>query len=141
MKNKVAFRDKVLAISAPFTGAPAEVAKTEWRYANISFTEKGIALLSETDRASRHIRTWILEPGAQARKLWDRRQDAAYENPGTPVVHRDNGAGGFGGGGGAGFGGGGGGGAIMQTGDYIFLVGTGSSPEGDRPFIDRLNLK
>ena len=32
-------------------------------------------------------------------------------------------------------------GAIMQTGDYIFLTGQGASPEGDRPFIDRLNLK
>jgi len=138
LKNKVPFRDKVLGLSAPFS-APVEVARTEWRYANISFTEKGVALLSETDRASRHIRTWILEPGAQPRKLWDRRQDAAYENPGTPVVRRDSGAGGFGGGGGGGFGGGGG--AVMQTGDYIFLTGTGSSPEGDRPFIDRLNLK
>src|SRR5207249_8825747 len=71
----------------------------------ISFTEKGIALLSESDRATRKIRTWILEPGAQPRKLWDRRQDAAYENPGIPVTRRDSGAGGFGGGG---FGAGGG---------------------------------
>jgi len=139
-RNKVPFRDKVLGLSAPFS-ATVEVAKTEWRYANISFTEKGVGLLSETDRASRHIRTWILEPGAQPRKLWDRRQDAAYENPGTPIVRRDSGAGGFGGGGGGGFGAGGGAGAVMQTGDLIFLTGTGSSPEGDRPFIDRLNLK
>ena len=29
----------------------------------------------------------------------------------------------------------------MQTGDYIYLTGPGSSPEGDRPFLDRLNLK
>ena len=48
---------------------------------------------------------------------------------------------GSGGGGGGGFGGGGGAGVVMQTGDYIFLTGVGSSPEGDRPFIDRLNLK
>jgi dipeptidyl aminopeptidase/acylaminoacyl peptidase len=141
LKNKVPFRDKVVSVTAPFGGAPVEVAKTEWRFANISFTEKSIGLLSETDRATRHIRTWILEPGAQPRKLWDRRQDAAYENPGTPVVRRDSGAGGFGGGGGGGFGGGGAAGTIVQNGDTIFLTGTGASPEGDRPFIDRLNLK
>ncbi len=29
----------------------------------------------------------------------------------------------------------------MQTGDFIYLTGAGSSPEGDRPFLDRLNLK
>ncbi len=130
-----------MAVSAPFTGEPAEIARTEWRYSGISFTEKGVALLSESDRASRHTRTWILEAGAEPRKLWDRRQDAAYENPGNPVMRRDSGGGGFGGGGGGGGFGGGGGSAIMQAGDYIFLTGTGASTEGDRPFIDRLNLK
>ncbi|HEX6190590.1 MAG TPA: prolyl oligopeptidase family serine peptidase, partial [Pyrinomonadaceae bacterium] len=30
---------------------------------------------------------------------------------------------------------------IIQKGDNIYLTGTGSSPEGDRPFLDRLNLK
>ena len=138
LKNKVPFRDKVMSLAAPFKDAPTETAKTEWRFSNISFTEKGIALLSESDRATRHTRTWILEPGAEPRKLWDRRQDAAYENPGSPVMRRDSGGGGFGGGG---FGGGGGANAIMQTGDFIYLTGQGSSPEGDRPFLDRLNLK
>src|SRR5213079_2685410 len=133
--------DKIMSLAAPFNAEPAEMAKTEWRYAGISFTEKGIGLLTETDRATRHVRTWILEAAADPRKLWDRRQDAAYENPGAPVTRRDSGVGGFGGGGGGGFGGGGGAGAIIQSGDNIYLTGTGASPEGDRPFIDRLNLK
>src|ERR1051325_11133492 len=134
LKTKVPFRDKVMSLAAPFTATPTEFAKTEWRYAGISFTERGVALLTESDRATRHVRTWAI--ASEPRKLWDRRQDAAYENPGTPVVRRDSGAG-FGGG----FGGGSGAGAIMQNGDYIFLTGHGSSPAGDRPFIDRLNLK
>ena len=132
LKNKVPFRDKVMSLAAPFNGAPTELAKTEWRYAGVSFTDKGVALLNETDRATRHIRTWILEGGGAPRKLWDRRQDAAYENPGTPLTRRDTGGGGFGGGGA---------GPIIQNGDYIYLVGQGASPEGDRPFLDRLNLK
>jgi dipeptidyl aminopeptidase/acylaminoacyl peptidase len=134
LKNKVPFRDKVMSLAAPFKDAPTEMAKTEWRIAGMSFTEKGIGLLSEADRATRRVRTWILESGAAPRKLWDRRQEAAYENPGSPVMRRDSGGGGFGGGGG-------GSNVIMQTGDYIFLTGQGASPEGDRPFIDRLNLK
>ena len=133
LKNKAPFRDKVVSLAAPFKDAPTEIAKTEWRYAGLSYTEKGIGLLSESDRASRRVRTWILESGAEPRKLWDRKQDAAYENPGTPVPRRDSGSG---------FGGfGGGGGVILQAGDAIYLTGAGSSPEGDRPFIDRLNLK
>jgi len=138
LRNKAAFRDKVMTVSAPFSATPTEIAKTEARYAGLSYTEKGIGLLSDFDRSSRRVRTWILEAGAQPRKLWDRRQDAAYENPGTPVTRRDTGAGGFGGGG---FGGGGASGAIIQKGDYIYLTGQGASSEGDRPFIDRLNLK
>src|SRR5262249_6075293 len=137
LKTKVAFRDQVMSLSAPFAGEPTEFAKTEWRYANISFTEKGVALLSETDRPTRRIRTWVIP--SEPRKLWDRRQDAAYENPGTPVIRRDSGAAAFGGGGGGfgggggGFGGGGSAGPIIQSGDFIFLTGIGSSPEGDRP--------
>jgi dipeptidyl aminopeptidase/acylaminoacyl peptidase len=138
-KNKVPFRDKVLALAAPFSKAPVEVAKTEGRFSGLSYTEKGIALLSESDRATRRTRTWILESGAEPRKLWDRRQQDAYTNPGTPVVRRDSGAGRTGGGGG--FGGFGGGGLIQQNGDSIYLIGAGSSPDGDRPFLDRLDLK
>jgi dipeptidyl aminopeptidase/acylaminoacyl peptidase len=137
-KNKVPFRDKVLVLSTPFSGEPAEIAKTEWRFGGLSYTEKGIALLSESDRTSRKTRTWILEAGAAPRKLWERRQQDAYNNPGAPVVKRDSGSRGFGGGG---FGGFGAGGLIQQQGDSIYLTGQGSSPEGDRPFIDRLDLK
>jgi dipeptidyl aminopeptidase/acylaminoacyl peptidase len=137
LKNKVQFRDKLMSLSAPFN-SPVEVSKTEWRLGDVSYTEKGIALLSENDRATRRTRTWILEAGAEPRKLWDRRQQDAYTSPGNPVVRRDTGGGGRGGGG---FGGFGGGGLIIQKGDYIYLTGQGSSPEGDRPFIDRLDLK
>ena len=143
-RNSVPFRDRVVALVAPFSGGPVEIAKTEWRFGGLSYTEKGIALLSESDRATRRNRTWILEAGAQPRKLWERRQQDAYNNPGSPVIKRDGGGGGGGGGGfggGGGRGGGFGGGMILQHGDYIYLTGQGSSPDGDRPFLDRLDLK
>jgi len=130
LKNKVPFRDKVLSWSDGLQ--PVEIAKTEWRFTNIAYTEKGIAFLSEFDRPSRRVRTWILEPGAALRKVWDRKQDASYDNPGTPVTRRESGQRGFfareeG--------------PIVQMNDYIYLIGQGASKEGDRPFLDRLNLK
>jgi len=134
-RTKVPFRDKVMTLAAPFTSAPAELGKTEWRFAGVSFTEKGVALLTESDRALHRTRTWIVESGAAPRKLWDRKQDAAYDNPGAPVLRRDMGDGRGGGRGAAPNA------TIIQNGDYIFLAGQGSSPEGDRPFLDRLNLK
>ena len=137
LKNKVPFRDKVMTLAAPFAGTPSELTKTEYRYTGVSFTEKGIALVSESDRATRRVRTWLLEPGAQPRKLWDRRQEDRYADPGTPVARGDNGTP-AGGGGGRG---GNRGAPILQNGDDIYLSGEGAGPEGDRPFLDRLNLK
>ena len=136
-KNKVPFRDRLMMLAAPFDSSPAEIGKTEWR-GSIAYTEKGVALLSENDRVSRRTRTWILEAGSPPKKLWDRKQDAAYNNPGAPLT-RDSGTrpGGFGGG----FGGRGSDSPIIQIGDSIYLTGQGASPEGDRPFFDRLNLK
>ncbi|MEK6322029.1 MAG: prolyl oligopeptidase family serine peptidase [Acidobacteriota bacterium] len=133
LKIKVPFRDKVVSLAAPFAGAPAEITRTEWRLGGLAYTEKGIALLSESDRATRRTRTWILAAGGEPRKLWDRRQQDGYTNPGTPVVRRA-------GGGGGGFGGGGFG-LILQQGDFIYLTGSGASKDGDRPFLDRLDLK
>ena len=137
LKNKVPFRDKVMTLAAPFAGTPSELTRTEHRYTGVSFTEKGIALVNEFDRATRRVRTWILEPGAQPKKLWDRRQEDRYADPGTPVARGDSGTS-AGGGGGRG---GNRGLPILQNGDDIYLSGEGAGPDGDRPFLDRLNLK
>jgi dipeptidyl aminopeptidase/acylaminoacyl peptidase len=134
LRNKVPFRDKIVAVEAPFSAAPAEFAKTEYRFRSLSFTEKGVALLGEFDRTTRRVRSWILEAGAPPRRLWDRREEDRYADPGTPVVRRDERTSGGGGRGGVA-------GAVLQSGDSIYLAGEGASPEGDRPFFDRLNLK
>ena len=134
LRTKVPFRDRVVSLSAPFAGQPAEMAKTEWRYGGLAYTDSGVGLLTENDRASRRTRTWLLDHDAPPRKVWDRKQDAAYDNPGAPVAHRDSGRGGGGRGGFANA-------AIVQNGDYIYLAGEGATPDGDRPFVDRLNVK
>ncbi|HKX31175.1 MAG TPA: prolyl oligopeptidase family serine peptidase [Blastocatellia bacterium] len=121
-RNKVPFRDRIVELPAPFNGTPAEIAKTAWRYGGLAYTEKGVALLSESDRQTRRTRTWLLEAGAQPRVVWDRRQQDAYQNPGSPVNRLR-------------------GGLILQHQNYIYLTGPGASPEGNRPFLDRLDLK
>ncbi|HWK10880.1 MAG TPA: prolyl oligopeptidase family serine peptidase [Vicinamibacterales bacterium] len=120
-KTKVPFRDRVVSVAAPFTSEPAEIGKTEWRFAGLSYSDKGVGFLSESDRPSRRTRTWVLDNGAAPRKLFDLKQDDAYANPGSFVVRRS-------------------GGPILQAGRRVYLTGAGASPEGDRPFIDRLDL-
>jgi dipeptidyl aminopeptidase/acylaminoacyl peptidase len=124
-RAKVSHRDKVMSIAAPFTSAPTEVARTEYRYAGMSWTDAGAAFLTENDRARRWTRTWIIDkPGATPRKLWDRSQEDSYGNPGTPQ-RRARASGGS---------------TVRQVADGIFLSGLGAAPEGARPFLDRLNL-
>lgn len=123
-KVDVPHRDRVVMLSAPFTGEPTEAFKTEWRYSGMSFTEAGAALTNEFDRPSRTRRTWIFDDGfaAAPRKVWELRTEDRYGNPGTPVSEPD-------------------GDTITQIGDEIYLSSSGPTPKGDRPFLDRFNLK
>ncbi len=131
-RNKVPFRDRVVMLKAPFAGEPTELAKTEYRYRRIAWTQKDVALLTEYDRPKRWTRTWIIDaPGAEPRKLWDRSDEDRYADPGQPLTVTAGPASRFG------FGAPG---LIVQRGDNIFLRGDGASKEGDRPFLDRMNL-
>jgi dipeptidyl aminopeptidase/acylaminoacyl peptidase len=119
-----AFRDRAMALTAPFGGEPAELMKIVHRFQSIEWTDAGVALVTESDRATRKTWTWLLDaPGSAPRKLWERRSEDAYGDPGAPVRRPDPA------------------GTILQHGDTIYLAGVGASPEGDRPFLDRLNLK
>jgi dipeptidyl aminopeptidase/acylaminoacyl peptidase len=138
LRNKVPQRDRILALKAPFSGEPTEVTRLEYRYGGISWTESGSAFISESDRATRKRRTWILDPGGTPRRAWELSSEDRYKDPGRPVMKP---RGGVGGGGGRGPGGGGEAGTILQSGDFIYLIGAGASPQGDRPFLDRFNLK
>jgi dipeptidyl aminopeptidase/acylaminoacyl peptidase len=126
-KKKVAHRDSVLLLKAPFNGQPVEIFKTEQRFSGGAFTETGLMLVSDYERDKRWVRTFLIDPGkpeAQAKLIWSRSQQDRYKDAGTPVTRAFNGQR-----------------AIMQKGDWIFLSGAGASPDGDRPFLDRFNLQ
>ncbi|HKN83509.1 MAG TPA: prolyl oligopeptidase family serine peptidase, partial [Pyrinomonadaceae bacterium] len=126
-KKKVPYRDSVVTIKAPFTGQPVELFKTEQRFTNGGFTEKGLMLFSDFERDKRWIRTFIFDadkPETPPKLVWNRNQQDRYNDPGTPVTRALGGQR-----------------AIMQTGYWIYLLGAGASPEGDRPFLNRFNLQ
>ena len=126
-KKKVPYRDSVLMLKAPFTSQPVEIFKTEQRFSGGAFTDKGLFFISDYDRDKRWVRTFIMDPDkaeAAAKMIWSRNQQDRYNDPGTPITRAVSGQR-----------------AIVQNGDSIFLAGAGASPEGDRPFLDRLNLQ
>ncbi len=121
-------RDKVMAQRAPFTSPAAELARTEQRYGGIDWTErKDLALLSEYDDNKHWQRTYVWNPDDPAAKpglLWDLSSDERYFDPGNPV-YRALPDGTW---------------VVRLDGDSIFLAGQGATPDGDRPFLDRLDL-
>jgi dipeptidyl aminopeptidase/acylaminoacyl peptidase len=125
---KAAERDKVMLLKAPFDAAPVEIARTADRYAGLAWSEQpGVALLTEYDLNRHWLKTYIVnidEPQQKSRLLWDLSMDEHYKDPGNPVMRQlPNGV------------------SVMRMeGNSIFLSGTGSSPDGDRPFLDKLDL-
>jgi len=126
-KSKVDHQDRVVTLAAPFTGAPVELARLTKRYAALAWDAAGLALIVEYDRERRWAKTWIADagrPGTAPRLLWDRSAEDRYGDPGFPQ-QRQTAAGDF---------------VLQRSGDWIYLTGAGASPQGDRPFLDRLNL-
>jgi dipeptidyl aminopeptidase/acylaminoacyl peptidase len=121
LKNNVPHRDRVRSLAAPFTGEPAEVTRTAWRFRGMAYTEKGTALVTEFDRPTRKVRVWVHEGTSPARVLFERSSQDRYNDPGMPMRRAGSSA-------------------ILQTGSAIYMTGLGASPEGDRPFLDRLDL-
>ncbi|HEX8116258.1 MAG TPA: prolyl oligopeptidase family serine peptidase, partial [Pyrinomonadaceae bacterium] len=128
-RKKVPFRDHILFLKAPFAGRPVELFKTEQRFTGLAWDERGEAVfVRDYDRDKRWLRTQLLDArNAQAapRVVWSHNINERYNHPGTPLTrvlatgHR----------------------AVERSGDFIYLTGAGSTPEGDRPFLDRLNLQ
>lgn len=125
---KVPNRDKIMLLKAPFDAAPAEITHTEQRYeGSISSEKTDVALIREYDDNRHWLKVSVFnfdDPEHKQKVLFDLSADEKYKNPGSPVRRQlSNGRW-----------------VVRQEGDSIFFSGIGSSPDGDRPFLDRLNL-
>jgi dipeptidyl aminopeptidase/acylaminoacyl peptidase len=125
--TKVPHRDRIMRLAAPFAGEPEEVLRLTHRYAGWDWTVTPDAvLISEHDRDRRWRTTYRLNLAHPEEKtvLFDLSVHDAYNDPGgfvyqtTPEGER----------------------VMVQEGDFAYLTGRGSTPEGDRPFLDRIHL-
>jgi dipeptidyl aminopeptidase/acylaminoacyl peptidase len=127
-KVEVRHRDRVLMLKAPFTGKPVEIARTRQRFEGLAWTaQPEVAFLFENDDNRHWRQTHVVnvdKPRQPARLLWDLSSDEQYEDPGM-LVYRTLPNGAY---------------VVRQEGDSVFLRGQGASPQGDRPFLDRLDL-
>lgn len=126
--NKVPFRDRVKMLRAPFTAEPTVLFETELRYTGMTWAPEGNRALREEYDAIRHwTRATYLDvdqPTVGAHVVWDRSTDELYKHPGNAVLRVLP----------SGFW------VLDLAGDDVYMSGLGASPDGDRPFLDRLNL-
>lgn len=134
--KKVDFRDRILTLSAPFQSEPQEVTKVKHRFSRLRWTSKpNIALVTETDRDRRWTTTTLLDFANPVKKdtLFDRSINDRYGDPGEPIMERvasgervitietdktDKG----------------------ETAEVLYLSGAGASEQGNRPFLDKMNI-
>jgi dipeptidyl aminopeptidase/acylaminoacyl peptidase len=122
-------RDAWFTFSAPFTGAPVEQQRFEYRVTSVTWADDALALVTESWLRTRTVRTWRVAPGSPGAKrelLSERSSQDRYADPGRPVTTR-NAAGRI----------------VLQRspdGSKLYLNGLGASPDGDRPFLDEYDL-
>ena len=120
-------RDQVSWLSAPFGEQPQVAFPVRHRCLGWADMDQPYQLMmTEHDRDRRWLTTWLcdLSEPAAGRVLFDLSADDAYADPGSPLLAtRPDGRR-----------------TVLQHGQVIYLRGEGSTPEGDRPFLDRLDL-
>ncbi len=123
------FRDSYMTLAAPFDESPRELLKVQHRAYGISFfADPSMVTTTEYDRDRRWVRTLLHDlklPSATPKALTDRSIRDRYGDPGSIVSTLD--ATGHS--------------IAKQDGDWIYRIGSGASPKGNLPFIDRQNLK
>ncbi len=121
-------RDRILMLDAPFEGTPRGLADLEFRGRGILWGRADLAVVREGWDATKLERAWAVDPsrpGAR-RLLYERSAEDRYADPGgfltqpspdgtTRLV-------------------------LSRDGASAYLAGTGASLEGDRPFLDRMDL-
>jgi dipeptidyl aminopeptidase/acylaminoacyl peptidase len=126
-RTKVTPRDKLVKIAAPFSEQPAEVIKIEQRYQGRAFGEKdGMMWFFDYNRDSQRRRIFMTDyrNPSTPKLISDLNVRDAYNDIGNPVTKTlPNGYN-----------------VVRQDGNSVFLTGNGSSPEGDRPFLRRMDL-
>jgi dipeptidyl aminopeptidase/acylaminoacyl peptidase len=128
IKKKAEYRDIVYAQSAPFTEQPRELFKTKMRYRGVTWGDKNLALVNEGLTGKQTTQVNRYNPGTGSLDvLITRNTTDAYSNPGFPVTDKNQY-----------------GRDVIKTIDngtkLLMNNPTGSSPQGDLPFLATFDL-
>ena len=129
-KRKAEWRDRWMALDAPFGGEPRELFRLAQRARGLQWLDApggGKVFASDYDRDRRWGRTLffdLAQPGKAPIVVEDRSVRDRYGDPGSPMTRvTPQGTR-----------------VVRVDGDWIYRSGAGADPDGARPFLDRFHL-
>lgn len=129
-RAEVEYRDAVYMLEAPFSGDAVELTKLPLRYGGIMWGKDDFAIAMDAWWKTRTRRMYIInpeKPGSERDVLFDLSYEDRYSDPGSPAMMQNEY-----------------GRYVLEFADRgraLYLTGQGASPEGNRPFLRKLNLK
>jgi dipeptidyl aminopeptidase/acylaminoacyl peptidase len=122
-------RDRLFVLDAPFSDPPNVLADLAFRSQGVIWGRGDLAVVTESWSKSRSRRSWAVNPsrpGAPPRLLLEFSTEDGNADPGKFVTRPGPGILPLL--------------VISKDGRSAYLIGNGASSEGDRPFLDRLDL-
>lgn len=129
-KKEAEIRDRLFHLDAPFKGDALADIDFKLRFGGLTWGDSDMALAQEWWWQNRQLITSRWQPDAtkKTKTVWfDRSWEDRYNNPGNfEVATNDYGRA-----------------VLLQAdkGNSLYLMGQGASPEGNRPFVDKFDIK
>jgi dipeptidyl aminopeptidase/acylaminoacyl peptidase len=127
-RGEAEVRDRMYLLPAPFTGDPIVLATLSERFESVAWGNDQLAVVEGRDWTEGLVRRWRVQPGdpaAAPELLMEFPAGDRYTDPGrfvTAPSARGREV------------------LLVGPGSTLYLNGTGASPEGDRPFLDRFTV-
>ena len=123
-------RDQIFFLTAPFTENPVKSITTQLRFSGFTWGKNNFAVISELWRKTRKVIISSFSPelkNAEKQEIFSYSYEDRYNNPGDFVtILNESGENVL---------------FFGENNNFLFLSGRGASPEGDKPFLDKYEIK
>lgn len=128
IRREAEVRDRVFALSAPFTGAPATLIDLKERFGGVDWGDADTAILTSRWFNTRHETRYLIDPSkpGTGRVLLERNYQDRYNDPGSPLMETNAR-----------------GRSVMQFvdgGRRVLTQGAGATRQGSYPFLAAMDL-
>lgn len=126
-ESKVAYRDEVFQLEAPFKGEGKSMVKTINRFSSVTWGNDNTAIVTDNWWNTRNRKTYVIDPSDNSKNpevLFDRNYQDKYSDPGNFVMTRSEM----------------GTQVLALNNGTAYLLGEGFTETGQFPFLDQIHL-